>query len=82
MAEHAGLPVAGYTSQPEEKVALVNANKRLEEQVLRVLDDLAADPSTDKRWLAIGRTAIEKGWMFVNRSVFKPERISLPGDDQ
>lgn len=80
MSQHTGLPVAGYRPQSSSKVDLVNANKALEEQCLRALDALAADPDTDKRWLAIGRTAIENGWMAVNRSVFKPARVKLPED--
>lgn len=71
----AGLPVAGYRPQNELAVALVNANKRMEEMALRALDALAEDPNVDKRWLAIGRTSIEQGWMAVNRAIFKPERV-------
>lgn len=75
-----GLPVAGYRPQSDDRVAFVNLNKQLEETVLRVLDSLAVDPDTDKRWLATGRTDIEKGFMAVNRAVFKPERVKLPTD--
>lgn len=78
--DHHGLPVSGYRPQPSGAVDLVNENKRLEEEVLRALDGLANSPDTDKRWLAIGRTAIEQGFMAVNRSVFKPLRVKLAGD--
>ena len=81
MTQHSGLPVAGYRPQQDEAIALVNANKRAEEEVLRILDGLALRTDIDKRWLAIGRTEIEKGFMAVNRAVFQPERIALPGDD-
>jgi hypothetical protein len=77
---HAGLPVAGYRPQTADKVETVNANKEAEEQVLRILDGLAGRPEVDKRWLAIGRTHIETGFMTVNRAVFQPGRVSLPGD--
>jgi hypothetical protein len=80
MGEHNGLPVAGYRPQSTAKVDLVNRNKEIEEQVLRVLDDLAKQPGIDPRWFAIGRTAIEQGFMAVNRAVFQPSRVSLPGD--
>lgn len=72
-----GLPVAGYRDQKDEAIALVNGNKVIEEQVLRILDDLAKREDVDKRWLAIGRTSIEQGFMAVNRSIFKPERVQL-----
>lgn len=72
-----GLPVAGYRSQSEKNVALVNHNKVLEEQILQILDALQGNPNVDQRWLAIGRTDIEKGFMAVNRSIFKPQRVEL-----
>jgi hypothetical protein len=83
MTEHQGLPVAGYRPQNDEKVYLVNRNKDIEERVLRILDDLAnlnLYPDNDLRWLAIGRTHIEQGFMAVNRAVFQPSRIALPED--
>jgi hypothetical protein len=79
--DHDGLPVAGYRPQPIANLDLVNMNKSLEEQVLRVLDDLFNNPNVDKRWLAIGRTAIENGFMAVNRSIFRPSRVKLPEDE-
>lgn len=80
MTDHKGLPVAGYQTQSAANVSAVNANKEIEEIVLRMLDALAVDPAVDKRWLAIGRTSIEKGFMAVNRSIFQPSRIKLPTD--
>lgn len=80
MTEHTPLPVAGYTSQSPQKVALVNQNKRMEEQVLRQLDMLSdaakATGEFDGRWLSIARTHIEQGFMALNRAVFKPTRIT------
>lgn len=75
--KHQGLPVAGYKPQSEQSVELVNGMKVTEEIVLRCLDDLAAMPDVDKRWLAVGRTQIEQGFMAVNRSIFKPGRVQL-----
>lgn len=73
--KHDGLPVAGYKPQGDGAVQAVNINKAIEELILRVLDKLAEDEAVDKRWLAIGRTQIEQGFMAVNRSVFKPGRL-------
>jgi hypothetical protein len=75
-----GLPVAGYQPQSDVAVELVNENKKLEEGVLRVLDKLAQATDIDKRWLAIGRTHIEQGFMAINRSIFQPQRVKLLGD--
>jgi hypothetical protein len=82
MTNHQGLPVSGYQPQSSVKVDLVNANKAIEEQVLRRLDALSQHNGlVDPRWLAIGRTAIEQGFMAVNRAVFQPGRVSLPDDE-
>lgn len=77
MVDHAPLPVSGYTTQPQSKVDEVNINKRLEEVVLRRLDDLRASDAIDQRWLAVGRTHIEQGWMAINRAIFQPERVKI-----
>ena len=82
MTEHKGLPVDGYRPQSDMKVATVNINKQLEEQLLRRLDELKVDPTVDGRWLAIGRTGIEQAFMAINRAVFQPSRIALPGDTE
>lgn len=87
MTTHTPLPVSGYTAQSSGKVRLVNENKELEETILRRLDSLKAttavdgqDVTIDQRWLAIGRTHIEEAFMAINRAVFQPTRVKLPGD--
>lgn len=75
------LPVAGYVSQGSEAVDLVNRNKIAEERVLRILDELASRPDIDKRWLAMGRSHLEQGFMAINRAVFQPKRVPLPDDE-
>lgn len=77
MPEYNGLPIQGYRKQSQEAVDAVNEFKRLEEEFLRAVDRLKANPNIaeDGRWLAIGVTEVEKGFMAVNRSIFKPQRI-------
>lgn len=77
---HDPLPVRGYKAESGSSINVVNLNKELEERVLRRLDDMKHLTGVDQRWLAIGRTAIEQGFMAVNRSVFQPGRVSLPED--
>lgn len=76
MTEHQGLPVAGYLPQSDQNVAMVNANKQVEEHLLCVLDELKGK-DVDQRWLAVGRTHIEQGFMAINRAIFKPTRVKL-----
>ncbi len=70
-------PVKGYKPQSQRNIDTVNDNKRLEETVLRVLDDLKARPDVDQRWLALGRTHLELAFMAINRAIFQPERVKL-----
>lgn len=83
MTEHTPLPVAGYTTQSAENVALVNQNKILEERVLRQLDLVASFSDVDQRWASIARTHLEQGFMAMNRAVFRPGRIvgDLPSNN-
>lgn len=82
MSEHKGLPVAGYKTQSDDNVQLVNGFKQDEERILRKLDKLAqnAPEGVDGRWLSIGRTQLEQAFMAINRSVFRPGRVELPED--
>jgi len=77
------LPVAGYTSQSDDKVGLVNEHKAMEERILRRIDSLMPDSrrDIDPRWLAIARTHIEQGFMALNRAVFQPQRVKLEGEE-
>lgn len=79
---HTGLPVAGYKAQSQNNVIAVNANKITEEKILRTMDRMKKDPEVDQRWLAIARSDIEKGFMALNRSIFKPERVRLAEDEE
>jgi len=79
---HKSLPVAGYKPQSSTKVDLVNHNKEAEEHILRSLDALWDRPEDDidYRWLTIGIDLLEQAFMAINRSIFKPARVTLPSD--
>jgi hypothetical protein len=84
-AKYAGLPVAGYQAQSDENVALVNENKILEERVLRQIDKHVRNRDSqdiDQRMVALARTGIQDAFMWLNRAVFQPKRVSLPEDAQ
>lgn len=84
MTDHSSLPVPGYTTQSSARVAIVTQNKQLEERVLRQIDRIAGrspfilDASEfDQRWVALGRSQIELGFMALNRAIFQPQRVAL-----
>ncbi len=80
MTEHAGLPVSGYQPQSDARVMTVNFNKELEERVLRQLDRMKNRQDFDQRMISIAITGIQEAFMWANRAVFQPARISLPED--
>lgn len=95
MASNPAGKVAGYTAQPDVKVALVNGFKADEERLLRKVDALFPDgvqfggersdqnmQREQQRWRAIARTHFQEGFMALNRAVFQPQRIRLPEDDE
>ena len=76
-------PIKGYREiSPDERDA-VNEIKKMEEGILLVIDLLELTPpdgaaiQPDRRWLAIARTDLEKGFMALNRSILRPQRINL-----
>jgi hypothetical protein len=75
-----GLPVAGYTDQPQEAIDMVNANKQTEERLLRLVERMQQQQEGDQRWLAIAKTDIQRAFMSLNRAIFRPERVRLDGD--
>ena len=78
---HVGLPVYGYQPQSDGRIALVNANKALEERVLRQIDSHRGANEIDQRMVALAHTKVQEAFMWLNRAVFQPARISLPEDE-
>ena len=79
---HQGPPVSGHSALTPGAISLLNDHAQMEERLLRHLDRLAARDDVDKRWLAIGRTSIEQGFVAVNRAVARPGRVALPEDQR
>jgi len=64
--------ISGYRVLSEEEIALVNKIKAKAVEIGELVDLLTAMDSTDKRWVEIGVTDIQKGFMSLNRAVTKP----------
>lgn len=69
-------PIKGYRTLTDDETKLINEGKELAEKVgefvirLEQLSDPAIEP--DYRWLAVGKTDLQKGFMAVIRSIAKP----------
>ena len=74
--------IKGYRELSQEEIDLMNEGKALAEKCgeyikklehhANVSTALDTDPVIDGRWLAIGKTNIQQGFMSVIRSIAKP----------
>jgi len=85
MTEHNGLPVKGYQPQSDEKVALVNRFKEMEERLLRELDSLGNPKTTSVMaptkdgdvvtWRPVGD--VDQRWLAIARTHFQEGFMAL-----
>ena len=70
--------ITGYRQLSEIEVALMNEGKALAEQVAVYIDKLRkltpenTDSPLDQRWISIGVTDLQKGFMSVIRGIAQP----------
>lgn len=64
--------IKGYRDLNQEEIDLMNEGKALSVKVGEFCDKLGKTP-VDQRWLAIARTELQKSFMFLIRSIAKPE---------
>lgn len=79
--------IAGYRQLTEQEVALMNEAKAIAEQCGAFIERLRAMPATgkdgvpivvdgqpsiDQRWVSIGATHLQEGWMDVVRAIAQP----------
>ena len=64
--------IKGYRDLSQQEIDLMNEGKALAEQVGLYIDKLQALDSTDKRWVATGKTDLQKGFMSAIRSIVQP----------
>ena len=64
--------IKGYRDLSQEEIDLMNEGKELSQKVGDFISKLEANESLDKRWVAIGKTDLQKGFMSVIRSIAQP----------
>lgn len=65
--------IKGYRDLSEQEINSMNNIKVLGEELREAVEDLEQMEATDKRWVAIGKTDLQKGIMALVRSVAKPD---------
>lgn len=66
--------IKGYRELSEDEIAAMNQVKQRAAELSDLLESLAGDEvlDVDKRWLAIGKTQLQQGFMAVTRAIAKP----------
>jgi len=64
--------IKGYRDLNEHEIACMNGVKEMAAQVGELVNKLGQMEETDKRWLAIGTTDLQKGFMALTRAIAKP----------
>jgi hypothetical protein len=63
--------ITGYRELSQEEIDAMNAVKAVAEGVGKMIVELEGK-DVDKRWLAIAKTDLQKGFMALTRSITKP----------
>lgn len=64
--------ITGYRQLTEEEVALMNEGKALAEACGEYIAKLRGNPSLDQRWVNIGATDLQRGFMSAIRGIAQP----------
>lgn len=73
---HQPVPVTGYRPLTQAEVDAMNRAKALGAKLDELITALTIGDlgvQADGRWLAIAKTDLQKGMMFLGRSIAKPE---------
>lgn len=74
MVDNQHKKITGYRDLTEKEIALMNEIKDQAEQIGALVEKLrAAGSDLDQRWVSIGATDLQTGFMALVRSVAKPE---------
>jgi anion-transporting ArsA/GET3 family ATPase len=65
--------IKGYPDLSQSEIDAINQIKEKAAEVGELFKDLENRPELDKRWLAIAKTDLQKGFMAATRSVAKPD---------
>ena len=72
MVDNQHKKISGYRDLTEEEIALMNEGKALAEKCREFIEKVSTTSEPDLRWLSIGRTHLQEGFMAVIRSIAKP----------
>lgn len=65
--------ISGYRDLAPHEIDMMNELKELERKTKEVVVGMRGDETLDQRWVSIGLTHVEQGFMALVRSVAQPE---------
>lgn len=66
------MNITGYRELTENEIKAINDIKGASNFIGSIITEMESDEMVDKRWLAIAKTDLQKGFMFLTRSIAKP----------
>lgn len=64
--------ISGYRDLSQAEIDLINAIKRVGNELGQLCQDVKAVPGADQRWAAIATTDLQTGLMALTRAVARP----------
>lgn len=64
--------IKGYRDLTAEEISLMNEAKVKAEEVGALVEKIASTPGIDRRWVATGKTDLQKGFMSLIRGIAQP----------
>lgn len=65
--------ITGYRQLTDDEVALMNEAKAVAVTVGELVEKLKGRPDLDQRWVSIGATGLQQGFMALIRGIAQPE---------
>lgn len=65
--------IKGYRELSQSEIGLINDIKGEASATGDLVNSLSSDESFDQRWVNIGRTHLQQGFMALTRAVAKPD---------
>ena len=73
MVDNQHKQIKGYRDLTEVEIEAMNDCKSIAVEVGILCDKVAGMTGVDQRWVAIGRTDLQKGFMSLIRGIARPE---------
>lgn len=64
--------ITGYRELEQHEIDAMNAVKEMAKQVGELFEKLESTSGLDQRWIAIGKTNLQQGFMALTRAIAQP----------